>query len=226
MFTVHIVTLFPEVFPAVFAHSILGRALERGIWSYVLHDLRTFGMGKHKKVDDRPFGGGAGMLLSLPPLVACLESLQAAQLDIPLLALSPGGETFTQEMAQNLAKEQGMFLLCGHYEGVDERLFSLFPIQKISMGDYVVTGGEVASIPLIDAVIRLLGGAIGNAQSLKEESFSSELFGGVEYPQYTKPRNFRGYMVPDILLSGNHKNIQKWRMQKSFEQSALKKNKE
>lgn len=209
-----IITLFPEALEAYVNTSILKKAQAENLLGIHMHQLRDFALDKHSTVDDTPYGGGAGMLLKVEPLVACLENV-LAEGDIPreetlVLVTSAKGPLFNQAKAQDLKSNyERIILICGRYEGIDERFIEHFCDEEISIGEYILTGGELASLVVVDAVSRLLPGVLGNVESIKEESHSDP--GLVEYPQYTKPENFQGHIVPEVLLSGHHRNIQEWR---------------
>lgn len=204
-----IITLFPDAFPGVLGQSLTGKALQEGKWQLHTHDLREFGVGKHRNVDDTPAGGGAGMVLRADVLGQAIETAQAhARGNWPLVYLSPRGAPFRQATAQHWARCDGVTLLCGRFEGVDERVLHHYGVQEVSLGDFVLTGGELAAQAMIDATVRLLPGVIGNAESLEEESHSSGL---LEHPQYTRPAEWNGHKIPDVLMSGNHGEIAKWR---------------
>ncbi len=210
---VDIVTLFPGMVTAAAGESILGRAQTTGRLDVRVHDLRNFTHDRHRTVDDAPFGGGVGMVMMCAPLFECLESVLAeaeanGEAAPPVILLAPDGETFTQEMARELAALPRYIMVCGHYEGVDERVRDALITREVSIGDYVLTGGELPALVILDATARLLPGVLGNAASAGEESFDG---GVLEYPHYTRPSDFRGRRVPDILLSGHHANIEKWR---------------
>ncbi|WP_438955074.1 tRNA (guanosine(37)-N1)-methyltransferase TrmD [Cognatiyoonia sp.] len=215
VWTAQIITLFPTAFPGVLGESLTGKALKDGLWQLQTFDLRHYGIGKHKNVDDTPAGGGAGMVLRADILEkAIIEARSSATGRMPLVYLSPRGPRFDQAMAQRLAQADGVTMLCGRFEGVDERVLDHFDIQEVSLGDFVMTGGEIAAQAMIDATVRLLPGVLGNAESAEEESFSNGL---LEHPQYTKPAEWNGRAIPDVLLSGNHKKIAEWRREKSEE---------
>ena len=203
----HVVTLFPEAFPGILGLSLTGRALAEGLWSLRTTDLRPFGIGKHRNVDDTPAGGGAGMVIRPDVMDAALDEAKAGA-DLPVIYLSPRGKPFTQARARELAQGPGMVLICGRFEGVDQRVLDAHQVEEISIGDYVLTGGELAAHVLIDATVRLIPRVLGNQDSLAEESFSDGL---LEHPQYTKPALWEGRAIPDILLSGNHAAIATWR---------------
>ncbi|MGR3502636.1 tRNA (guanosine(37)-N1)-methyltransferase TrmD [Pseudaestuariivita sp.] len=205
VWTARVITLFPELFPGALGASLTGRALDEGKWALVPHDLRQHGIGRHRNVDDTPAGGGAGMVLRADVVDAALKAVQS---DGPVLYLSPRGAPFTQARAQSLSQGPGVTLLCGRFEGVDQRVLDHHGIEEVSMGDYVLTGGELPAMALIDAVVRLLPGVLGNAASTEEESFSAGL---LEHPHYTKPATWQGRPIPDVLMSGHHGEIAKWR---------------
>lgn len=212
-----VLTLFPEIFSGYLSESLLKLAIQAGLVDVRLHDIRDWAEGKHNRVDDRPFGGGPGMVLMPKPVVECVEAVQAAT-EAPgrLIMLSPQGERLTQPKVEELAREQRLVLLCGRYEGFDERIRQILQPEELSIGDFVLNGGETAAMVVIDSVIRLIPGVLGDEQSSVDDSFSS---GNrlLEYEQYTRPREFRGLSVPDVLLSGNHQEIAKWRKQRSRE---------
>jgi tRNA (guanine37-N1)-methyltransferase len=205
-----LLTLFPALFDGFLSESILKRAIDKGLVEVHRWDLRDWAEGKHKQVDDRPFGGGPGMVLMAPPAVAAVEAVQAST-GRPgrLIALTPQGKRLEQDKVRELAGESRIVLLCGRYEGFDERIFETLEPEQLSIGDYVLSGGEVAAMVVVDAVMRLLPGVLGDAESAVDESFGPD--GGLEYPHYTRPREFRGRAVPEILLSGDHAAIARWR---------------
>ncbi len=203
---VDVVTLFPEALTGYADTSVLGRARERGVWDLVVHDFRENAPGVHRSVDDTPYGGGAGMVLSPEPLARTLE--QTPGLARPVVALTPSGAPFTQGVARRLAALEGFTLVCGRYEGFDQRILDTLVDEEISLGDFVLAGGELAALCVIEAVVRLLPGGLGNDDSVVEESFGEGL---LEYPQYTKPAQWRGLEVPEVLRSGNHAAIARWR---------------
>jgi tRNA (guanine37-N1)-methyltransferase len=207
---IDVLTLFPALFDGFLGQSIVRRAVARGLVDIQRWDLRDWAEGKHKQVDDRPFGGGPGMILMAPPVVAAAEAVAAAG-DSPgrLILLSPQGRRLDQPWVEELARERRLILLCGRYEGFDERVIDVLQPQLLSVGDYVLSGGEVAAMVVIDAVVRLIPGVLGDAQSAVDESFGPD--GGLEYPQYTRPRVYRSLAVPDVLLSGDHAAIAEWR---------------
>lgn len=213
--TAKIITLFPQAFPGVLSESLMGKALKDGLWQLQTFDLRSYGIGKHRNVDDTPAGGGAGMVLRADVLEQAIADVHRSTRGVvPLVYLSPRGKRFDQQMAQNWARADGITLLCGRFEGVDERVLQHYNIQEVSLGDFVMTGGEIAAQAMIDATVRLLPGVLGNAESAVEESFSEGL---LEHPQYTKPAQWQGLPIPDVLLSGNHAKIAEWRKQMSLQ---------
>jgi tRNA (guanine37-N1)-methyltransferase len=205
-----VLSLFPEILEAYFTSSIMAKAVEKGIVSYANINIRDFAADKHRTCDDAPYGGGAGMVLKPEPLAAALDSAGAGSLRT--VCPTPSGRLFTQAYARELSMEQEVVLICGRYEGIDQRVLDLYVNDEISVGDYVLSSGEIAAMLIIDAVYRLLDGVIAR-QSLEEESFCGGL---LEYPQYTRPEVFRGLRVPEILLSGHHANIRKWREEQSI----------
>jgi tRNA (guanine37-N1)-methyltransferase len=207
-----VVTLFPEVFPAFLRTSLLGKAIERGLVAIEVHHLRPFGDGRHQTTDDSPYGGGAGMIMKIEPLVRCLESLPPPTPQTRTLLLSPQGRRLEPSWARELATLERLVLLCGRYEGVDDRI-RYFIDGEISIGDYVLSGGELAAMVVIDAVSRFLPGFLGNASSAESESFEEGL---LEYPQFTRPASFRGYSVPDLLLGGDHERVRRWRRREAL----------
>ena len=208
VWTAQVVTLLPEAFPGVLGLSLTGRALTEGLWSLRTIQLRDHGIGRHRNVDDTPAGGGAGMVIRPDVMAAALREAKAAAPDLPVVYLSPRGRPLTQGLARRLAQGPGVTLICGRFEGVDERLIEQFGLSEVSLGDFVMTGGEVAAQALIDATVRLMPRVLGNQHSAEEESFSSGL---LEYPQYTKPAVWEGRAIPEVLLSGHHAKITAWR---------------
>ena len=203
-----VLTLFPEMFPGPLGLSLSGQALAAKIWSLDSIQIRDFGLGRHAQVDDTPAGGGAGMVLRADVLGPALDHAKANAPDAPLIYLSPRGAPLTQSLARELAAGPGVTLLAGRFEGIDERVIEARQLREVSIGDYVLSGGEIAAMVLIDACVRLLPGVLGGADSLAHESFENGL---LEYPQYTKPREWEGRAIPDVLLSGDHKKIEAWR---------------
>lgn len=211
---IDVLTLFPEAVEPFFSTSIVGRARSKGTVSIHCTNIRDFATDRHRSVDDRPFGGGPGMVLMCGPLISAVEHIEAQDPQpITRVLLTPQGEKLTQNIAQELAKLPRLLLICGHYEGYDERIRVALRPREISIGDYVLSGGESAAMVLVDSVVRLLPGALGDEQSALDESFSAGL---LEYPQYTRPREFRGLEVPDVLLSGDHKKIAQWRQDEAL----------
>ena len=210
-----IMTLFPEVIDCVLGSSIIGRAKQNGIIEVFSHDIRDYTKDKHKKTDDAPFGGGKGMLMSTQPIADCFEAVKA-QLSgkTKVIYASPRGRIFNHEVARELSEYDNVIILCGHYEGVDQRIIDTIIDEEISIGDYVLTGGEIPACIMVDAVSRLVPGVLSDKECYEKESIASGL---LEYPQYTRPREFNGLSVPEVLLSGHHENIEKWRLEKSLE---------
>jgi len=214
---VDILTLFPEMFSGVLTSSIIGKAAEKGIVQFRTKNFREFAVNKHGQVDDYPYGGGAGMVLRPEPLFHAVESLTEGQKQSPrVLLMCPQGERFTQAKAEELAKEEHLIFVCGHYEGYDERIRQHLITDEISIGDYILTGGELPAMTIIDSIVRLLPGALGNEASAITDSFSTGL---LEHPHYTRPAQFRGWTVPDILLSGHHAKIEEWRKKESLKRT-------
>ena len=206
-----IITIFPEMFAPVLNESIIKRAQQKKRAAIRVHDLRAYTKDKHKKVDDRPFGGGPGMVMTPQPFFDAVKRIKGKRKGRVIL-MSPSGKRLTQKLVRDLAKQKNLIVLCGHYEGVDERVREKIADESISIGDYVLTGGEIPAMVLVDCVTRLIPGVLGKEASLENESFENNL---LEYPQYTRPANFRGVKVPDVLLSGNHLAIKKWRQEQS-----------
>lgn len=209
-FDVSIITLFPDAFPGMLDVSILGRAREQRIWSLETTDLRNFGLGKHRQVDDKPAGGGAGLVIRPDVAAAAIDSIERKSRE--LIYLSPRGEPFTQKLANEFASGPGLICFCGRFEGLDERVISQRGMREVSLGDFVLAGGEVAAQAIIEATLRLLPGVAGNETSIEDESFSAGL---LEYPQYTLPRIWEGQPTPDVLLSGDHSKVDQWRLNRS-----------
>ena len=225
---IDIVTLFPEICRAPLSESIMKRAQEKGIVELHIHNLRDWTTDKHHVVDDVPFGGGQGMVMKPEPIFAAVEDLKSktsnAQHPTPnvqlrgprVIVMSPAGRCFDQEIARQFSQESHLIIICGHYEGVDHRVIEHLVDHEISIGDYVLTNGAIAAVVLVDAIVRLLPGALGHEQSASDDSFSG---GFLEAPQYTRPADFRGWRVPDVLLSGNHAEIAKWRREQSLKRT-------
>ena len=206
-----VITIFPEMFEPVLNESIIKRAREKKKVAIRVHDLRAYTKDKHKKVDDRPFGGGPGMVMTPQPFFDAVKKIKGKR-KAKVILMSPSGKRLTQKLARDLAKQKNLILLCGHYEGVDERVREKLVDESISIGDYVLTGGEIPAMVLMDCLARLIPGVLGKEASLEDESFEGGL---LEYPHYTRPANFRGIEVPRVLLSGNHLAIKKWRQEQA-----------
>jgi tRNA (guanine37-N1)-methyltransferase len=209
---IDILTLFPEMFQGVFGSGVIGRAMEQGLVGIGLHNFRDQAHDKHHTVDDYPYGGGAGMVLKPEPIFEAVEAIKG-EADIPVILLNPAGRLLSQKVAGEFSGYDRMIIICGRYEGVDERVGRYLATDEISIGDYVLTGGEIAAMVVIDAVVRLLPGVLGSELSPLEDSHVAEL---LEYPQYTRPDSYRGWTVPEILLSGNHAQIAGWRREQSI----------
>ncbi|MBR2616123.1 MAG: tRNA (guanosine(37)-N1)-methyltransferase TrmD [Clostridia bacterium] len=210
-----IMTLFPELVDGILAESIIGRARRAGIVEVVAHNIRDYSKDKFRRVDDTPYGGGKGMLMKPDPICDCFDSITAGLEEKPYTVyMSPKGTVFTQAKAKELSKMKHIVILCGHYEGVDQRALDTIVDEEISIGDYVLTGGEVPATVLVDAVSRLVDGVLSDPECYEKESHSDSL---LEYPQYTRPYEFRGMKVPDVLISGHHENIDRWRLEKALE---------
>jgi tRNA (guanine37-N1)-methyltransferase len=214
-----ILTLYPEMFPGPLGLSLAGRALKEGIWSLETVQIRDFATDKHRSVDDTPAGGGAGMVMRADVLAAAVDSLLARSPDAPLLAMTPRGRPLDQALVRDLAAGPGVSILCGRFEGIDERLFEARPIIPLSIGDYVLSGGEPAALTLLDACVRLLPGVMGAASSGDDESFEQGL---LEYPHYTRPLEWEGRRIPEVLRSGDHAKIAAWRASRAAEDTRLR----
>lgn len=214
-----ILTLFPEMFSSPFQESILAKAIEKGLIEVRTINIRDFALDKHRIVDDAPYGGGQGMVMKVEPIARAIEQVKSEDPSVRTIYLTPEGKPLNQEMARQLSSRSHLILLCGRYEGVDERVRDLFIDEEISIGDYVLTGGELAAMVLIDAVSRLLPGVLGSDRSAEEDSFFGSL---LEYPQYTRPASFRGYEVPEVLLSGNHQMISLWRRKEALRRTWMR----
>jgi tRNA (guanine37-N1)-methyltransferase len=210
-----VLTLFPEMFPGYLGQSLLKLAIERGLVNVQLHNIRDWAEGRHKVVDDRPYGGGPGMIIKVEPVVECVEAVRAADPDAGhLVMLSPQGRRLTQPIVEELAGHKRLVLVCGRYEGFDDRVRQILEPDELSIGDFVLGGGEVAAMVVIDAVIRLVPGVLGHEESAGNDSFSgTERL--LEYPQFTRPREYRGLTVPEVLLNGDHEAIRRWRQEQS-----------
>ena len=222
---IHILTLFPKMFEGPFRESIVGRAIERGLVSVYIHDIRTYAQDKHRMVDDYPFGGGGGMVLKPEPIFLGVEDLKSRIAenmgtkrgkDSQVILLSPQGKVLTQETVRGLTLHEDIILICGHYEGVDERIREHLIDMEISIGDYVLSGGEIPAMVVTDTLARLVPGAVGDTESLDDDSHSSGL---VQFPQYTRPSEYRGWLAPPVLLSGNHQKIKQWRREQSLQRT-------
>lgn len=211
---IDVLTLFPGMFSGSLQNSIISRASRKGLVEIRLHNFRAFAEDRHHTVDDTPYGGGAGMVLKPEPIFEAVEYLRQRNGPFPLIYLSPKGKVLNQRMVERWSKMDSFALLCGRYEGVDQRVIDSLVDEEVSLGDFVLSGGEPAALAIIDSVVRLIPGALGDDESALDESFSNDL---LEYPHYTKPRNFNGQEVPPVLLSGNHREIKKWREKASFD---------
>jgi tRNA (guanine37-N1)-methyltransferase len=211
-FRADVLTLFPEMFPGALGLSLAGEALKQGTWSLAAHDIRDHGLGKHRAVDDTPAGGGAGMVIRADVLAASLDSVVDANDTRPRLLMSPRGKPLTQDRVREFASGDGVVIICGRFEGVDERVIEGRTLEEVSIGDYILSGGEPAALVLLDAIVRLLPGVMGKVESGEDESFENGL---LEYPHYTRPREWEGRSIPEILLSGDHKKIAEWRRSES-----------
>jgi tRNA (guanine37-N1)-methyltransferase len=206
-----VVTIFPGMFGPVFQQGVIGRAVERGKLDLQAHDLRDYAHDRHRQVDDMPFGGGPGMVMKPEPVIEAVESIRATNSG-PVVLMEPWGELLDQDVAVELSREPGLIIVCGRYEGIDDRVRAALNAREISIGDYVLSGGEIPAMVLIDAVARLVPGVVGDPGSLAQDSFSDELTG---WPQFTRPAEYRGMTVPDVLLSGDHARIKQWRRQQA-----------
>jgi tRNA (guanine37-N1)-methyltransferase len=207
-----VLTLFPEMFPGPLDVSLIGKALEKNLWSLDVRDIREHGLGKHRTVDDTPAGGGPGMVMRADVACAAIDAARAANPDVPAIYLSPRGKPLDQARVRALSQGPGIILLCGRFEGLDQRAIEARNLEEISLGDFVLAGGEVASMALIEACVRLIPGTLGDAASPADDSFSAGL---LEYPQYTRPQSFEGRDIPAVLTSGNHAEIARWRREQA-----------
>jgi tRNA (guanine37-N1)-methyltransferase len=214
-----ILTIVPEMFASPCGCSLLKRAIDRGLIEFHLHDIRDYAEDKHRMTDDAPYGGGAGMVMKVEPIARALEAVPLQGGAAPIILLTPQGEPFTQKIARELSACAQLVLVCGHYEGVDERVRTRLVTREISIGDYVLTGGELAAMVLVDAVSRLVPGVLGNCESAGSDSFSAGL---LEYPHYTRPAQYRGWEVPEVLLGGNHRQIEMWRRRESLRRTRMR----
>lgn len=206
-----ILTIFPGLLKSYLEDSIIWREIKKGTIKVRFHDIRKYSKNRHKKVDDKPYGGGAGMVMTAQPIFDCIKAVKRKNPKAPVIYMSPKGKLFNHKLAKSLTKKKGLILLCGRYEGIDERILKLCVDDEISIGEYVLTGGELPAMVIVDAVTRLLPKALGNKESARQDSFSQALEGKKEYPHYTKPRVFRKLAVPEVLLNGHHKEIEEWR---------------
>lgn len=209
--TFDLLTIFPQILDSYIRESIIGREIKKKTINIRFHDIRKYSRDKHKKVDDTPYGGGAGMIMTPQPIFDCVRAVKKKNPRAPVIYLSPKGKLLDYKMAKKLSKERGLILLCGRYEGIDERAIKLCVDEQISIGNYVLTGGELPAMVIVDAVTRLLPKALGNKESSRQDSFTEALGGKKEYPHYTKPREFKNLKVPPVLLTGDHAKINEWR---------------
>lgn len=211
---INVMTLFPEIFNSYIGESMMKKAVDNNILAVNIYNIRDFSENKHKKVDDYPFGGGAGMVMTPQPILSTYRYIiEENKLEKPrVIYLSPKGKTFTQDMAKSLSKEDNLIFLCGHYEGIDQRVIDMIVTDELSIGDYVLTGGELPALVMIDSISRLIPGVLNKSESYEDETFEGDL---LEYPQYTRPREYEGHKVPDVILSGNHQKIDQWRKEES-----------
>ncbi len=216
---IDILALFPEMFEGPFSHSIIKRAVENNFVEIAIHDIRDYSTDKHRRVDDYPYGGGAGMVLMVEPIARCIEHLKSERPYDEIIFLMPDGEPFNQEMANRLSTAGNLILLCGHYKGVDERIRQYFITREISIGDYVLSGGELPAAVLCDSIVRLIPGVLGDETSALSDSFQDGL---LSPPVYTRPADYKGLKVPDILLSGHEKKIYEWRHEKAMERTRIR----
>jgi tRNA (guanine37-N1)-methyltransferase len=212
---IDIITLFPDMFKGPFDMSMLWKAQDKGLLQLKFWDLREFGIGSRKTVDDTPYGGGDGMVLKPEPVVAAIEAVKAENMAAPVIVMTPGGHVYSQAMAETLSKAPGIILIAGHYEGFDERIMQ-YVDDQVSIGDYVLTGGELPAMVLVDSIARLIPGVLGGEMSSRDESFSDGL---LEYPHYTRPQEFRGHAVPEVLQNGHHAEIAKWRNEQAHKKT-------
>lgn len=209
---IDILTIFPDIFKPVLNESIIKRAQESGRVKIAVHNLRDYSQDKHRKIDDRPFGGGPGMVFKPEPIFEAIKKIRSKSRKAKVILLSPQGKVLNQKLAEKLSKDRHLILICGHYEGIDERVRLRLVDEEISIGDYILTGGELPAMILVDTVVRLVPGVLGDEKSIESESFSQNL---LEYPQYTRPANYKGIKVPKVLLSGDHQAIAKWRKEQA-----------
>ena len=215
----HVLTIFPEMFESPFSSGLISKASAKGLLKINCHDIRKYSTDRHKSVDDYPFGGGPGMVLKPEPIFSAVENLQSSNEignNSRIIVMSPQGRMFDKNIARELTRYDELVLICGRYEGIDDRVIQNLADEELSIGNYILNGGELAAMVVIDSVSRLLPGVVGSEQSILEDSLADDL---LKYPQYTRPRSFRGFEVPEVLLSGNHKIIEKWRKDKSIEKT-------
>ena len=219
-----VITIFPDIFRGVFEFGIIRRAVEAGLIEIAIHDLRDYTDDRHRQVDDRPFGGGAGMVMKPEPLFKAIEAVRGGKSDRSVVLLSPQGQLFSQVLAEEFSRKPGLVLVCGRYEGVDERVVEHLVDAEVSIGDYILSGGEIPAMVVVDAVTRLIPGALGCEQSAERESFShgSQWTGMLDHPHYTRPAEYRGFKVPEVLLSGHHEEIERWRRRKALEKTGAR----
>ena len=218
----HVLTIFPQMFDSPFSSGLISKAVAKGLVKIICHDIREYTTDPHKTVDDYPFGGGAGMLMKPEPIFSAVEDLHSTNMigkNSRIIVMSPQGRMFDNNIARELTKYDELVLICGRYEGIDERVIQNLADEELSIGNYILNGGELASMVIIDSVSRLIRGVIGSEESILQDSFSDDL---LKHPQYTRPRSFRGLDVPEVLLSGNHKIIKQWRKSKSIERTNQK----
>jgi tRNA (guanine37-N1)-methyltransferase len=216
---IDVLTLFPEMFPGYLGQSLLKRAIDAGLVRIELHNIRDWARGKHQQVDDRPFGGGPGMVLRPEPVVECVDEVQNKGKSAgELVLLTPQGQRLDQRLVEKLASKERLLLLCGRYEGIDQRAIDILDPEEISIGDYILGGGEVAAMVVIDAVVRLVPGVLGDEESNKDDTFSGDP-PLLEFPQYTRPREYRGLSVPEVLMTGNHSEIARWRHEQKLKRT-------
>jgi len=213
---IDILTLFPQMFTGVFSESIIKKAMSRNLIELHTHNIRDYSLDKHKRVDDYPFGGGAGMVMMIEPVARCIEQLKSERQYDAVIFMAPDGKTFTQSKANQLSLYNNIMILCGHYKGVDERVRKLFVTEEISIGDYVLSGGEIAAMAVVDAIVRVIPGVLNNESSALTDSYQNGL---LSPPVYTRPSDYQGDKVPDILLSGHEKNISDWRFEQQLERT-------
>ena len=216
---VTLLTLFPEMFPGPLGYSLAGKALQKGIWSFDTLNIRDFGLTKHKNVDDEAYGGGNGLIMRPDVLGLALDTALKVRPDSTIYYPSPRGTLFSQAMARDITRSKNIIILCGRFEGIDERIIDEYNVVQISVGDYILSGGEIAALAMLDSIIRLLPGVVVNQSTVKEESFEENIEGNklLEHPLYTKPRVWRGREVPEVLISGDHRKVAKWKQDQSLE---------